>query len=959
MSFKKITIEEIRSAEYENIIGLAMKSFTKIAKESKLTEGQDILHTHRRLILEFNRYNTFMLDKDEMSDLNQENHLILRNPSQKDKVWNIRMNLEEIQQDIIIDEISPNDYWDYALEKKSDITQNLSITEVIQKKSYAKESGENSEYFLQSGVKNQFYFVIFVKNISNQFLEDIQITKKLPGSFTSVVEIKSTRGEISKQKSHFLWKIEKINPSEEFQLKFSINLDPNPCNTGKITGHYSVQYENENLFHINNFRGSVKTAQFINIDELDEKPGFWDCSFEILNRSDFLINISDAKASQIDDSGKHTLFQKNNITLNPYEEKVVYKQIIESEDRPKISKSVLFNPEIEIINNETSSFSMTEEKFELLEISASKEFSQKSIKSFEVGSFDVTLKIKNESTLPINQILLQEVSDTIFKPQNIENMQISLNEKSFMVKDLPYIFSDGNRQEKDIGEIKQNLLIYKEKVQDLESEYNELQQQLKSDKFESLSSVKDNLVAKKESLSGEINEYKNGIQNQQQKIKELLDSNKKFDEEIKKYDEILSDLNAQMDLFNEKTKYENELKNQSKVLDTIKKQLDKNQKKLAKTEEKLSIEEDEAAKGKLEQKIEEISKESNRIESHETQIKEKIEEINQSIQKHLDKLNFTNLKTLKSQITKEKSTQNGINSQIKTNKVEIETCEQMEIRLKSNLTTAQDNSASLSDDLKNASELGDQRSKLIAQRDEIEKSIKQTKNKVATSEQEGLTLERQSEMIKLISLSVNDLKKMFSAASQESESKVELYSVSNDSNSQLIIELRNIEEMLGSFNPGSELEIQYSLAYNRAKNDVEYEFPSSILFDTKPAKAIHYYPIPSQNLPLLEIIHERKKISLGKIIDHYPEKGKFQVLLIVKNKGQSFIDELKIIDHLPKSAIISNAYYKYEEHEVSNDLKEIIWELKQIAPLEEIEITYLVDLGSEDYDLNEFELLIE
>ena len=86
---------------------------------------------------------------------------------------------------------------------------------------------------------------------------------------------------------------------------------------------------------------------------------------------------------------------------------------------------------------------------------------------------------------------------------------------------------------------------------------------------------------------------------------------------------------------------------------------------------------------------------------------------------------------------------------------------------------------------------------------------------------------------------------------------------------------------------------------------------------------------------------------------------KYQVMLLIRNRGSTFVNTLKIVDTIPGSAKISNAFYKYSENNVSSEKKEIIWEIDQIAPHEEVEITYLVDLGEEDQDLNDFELIIK
>jgi len=77
------------------------------------------------------------------------------------------------------------------------------------------------------------------------------------------------------------------------------------------------------------------------------------------------------------------LFIEKNLILEPYEEKTVYSEVIQSKVRPTISKNVKFNPDYIIKNEIVSNFIIAENSFDMLEISAKKQFSKNSIKSFE------------------------------------------------------------------------------------------------------------------------------------------------------------------------------------------------------------------------------------------------------------------------------------------------------------------------------------------------------------------------------------------------------------------------------------------------------------------------------------------------------------------------------------------------------------------------------------------------
>ena len=452
MSFRKVSLNEIRNDENDNFIGIALSQYDNQRVESEINQEYNLINTNKRLILEFNRNSSFYLNDNKITEGTQDNLLILRNPSQKDKVWNIKLNLEEIAQDFYINEVVPNDFWEYSLEKSEDLTNKLNIYEIFKIHEHAHDRNALSETYLQRGVKNEFYCSIFIYNKSDQVLRDIQIAKRLPTSLNQISNIIPQKGTITTNKSKLNWYISELLPNEEVKLDFTINLQPISCKTGQITGTYRVDTGGSSIYQVKNFTGSVKTAQFINIDELDEKPGNWNCSFEILNRSDFLLKINNAKVSQMIDNEQEELFKEKNLILEPYEEKTVYSEVIQSKERPKISKNVKFNPDYIVKNEIVSNFINAEKSFDMLEVSAKKQFSKNSVKSFEEATFDVSLSIKNHSTLPINHLLIQEISDSTFIPISIEEMEIKLLNETKKLEDLPYTFIDGANENENLND---------------------------------------------------------------------------------------------------------------------------------------------------------------------------------------------------------------------------------------------------------------------------------------------------------------------------------------------------------------------------------------------------------------------------------------------------------------------------------------------------------------------------
>jgi hypothetical protein len=959
MSFRKVSLSEIRNAENDNFIGIALSQYDNQRVESELNQDSNLINTSKRLILEFNRNSSFYLDDNQITEGTQDNLVILRNPSLKDKVWNVKLNLEEVAQEFYINEVAPNDFWEYSLEKNEDLTSKLNIYEIFRIQEHANNRNDLSETYLQRGVKNDFYCSIFIYNNSDQVLQDIQITKRLPTSLNQVSNTFPQKGTITTSKSKINWKISELLPNEEVKLDFIIDLQPKSCKTGQISGSYRIDTEGSSTYRVKNFTGSVKTAQFINIDELDEKPGHWNCSFEILNRSDFLLKVNNAKVSQMINNNQEQLFEEKNLILQPYEEKTVYNEVIQSKERPKISKNVKFNPDYVVRNEIVSSFIVAEKSFDMLEISAEKHFSKNSIKSFEETTFDVILSVRNHSTLPINHLLIQEISDSTFTHIDIEQMEIKLMGETKKLKELPFLSLGGTKGDENLNELNLKISQTNQKMRELSKQIDENKEILEKDSPENFEKLITSLDQERESLTSHKISIIQKIDFLKSEIESTSNENNTVEEKISLNSKELEEIKSQEDSIAEKGDFERKLTKEKKNLTSNQKKLVKLESKLAELKENLENEVEEVKKLKLESKVKETEEKISIFKNSEIVINEKIEEIAKSIVELSSRLKFNNQEEAKSEESKFLNLIEASRKKLEENHRKILDCEKEISENENSLTEAEMQLSNHTRKTHSTTESIELNKKIQEELKEKEKEIQNHIQILENLNNRIDELKNHNQKYQNGILSSEELRELFNHNQKVKDAKILLNQSDYGNKSQVLIEIINIEELIGEFAPDDEIQFVFKMKCQKAKNDIDYKFPSSIIFDTNPPKGANIYSIPPQNLPFLEITHDRKKISLGKVIDHYSEEGVYQVLLLIRNRGSTFINSLQIIDTIPDSAKISNAFYKYSEHQVSAVKKEIIWEIDQIAPHEEIEITYLVDLGEEDQDLNDFELILK
>ncbi len=189
----------------------------------------------------------------------------------------------------------------------------------------------------------------------------------------------------------------------------------------------------------------------------------------------------------------------------------------------------------------------------------------------------------------------------------------------------------------------------------------------------------------------------------------------------------------------------------------------------------------------------------------------------------------------------------------------------------------------------------------------------------------------------------------------------------NDEDSNVLhninISLINLEKIRNSVGIGQSIEIKYPLKCSGLNPNLQadYIFPTTITCNSIPLSSPYRLNIDQKDLPSIEIEHKRQRISLGRIVDHYAEAGKFDIRLIVKNDSNITLTDIEIYDTIPKEAELSNTEYLFTKGKHARpELSRIVWKLEKLNPYQELEISYLLSLPDErSYSLNDMDLSIK
>jgi len=169
----------------------------------------------------------------------------------------------------------------------------------------------------------------------------------------------------------------------------------------------------------------------------------------------------------------------------------------------------------------------------------------------------------------------------------------------------------------------------------------------------------------------------------------------------------------------------------------------------------------------------------------------------------------------------------------------------------------------------------------------------------------------------------------------------------------LKIELKNLSEGIGMFEPGSIMEIKYPIHCNNPPQDARFESEIIYLANTLPvSQELEFKPV----VPVIEAIHIRRKFRIGKEVRPGRELGEYKIILTVENIGNSPLQNLVLLDKVPDS-------FEYGEYSLEPAVTDEVgadtlkWTIEKLEEGEKLEITYKIK-GSGDYKPSEAQLAL-
>ena len=168
----------------------------------------------------------------------------IKNPSNRDRIWDIDVNLKDIGNTTIDGEKISLRELDPAAEQEApyeinakDLPTHLEVKEFVS----ALNDPDTESYLLVIGEDNQIYFKIALKNLADVALTDIEVSKVVNPSFSKVAVVGATNGKATQEEEGTLkWTVPQLDAGVEAALEFRLNARVEDVNTKVQSGDIKV-----------------------------------------------------------------------------------------------------------------------------------------------------------------------------------------------------------------------------------------------------------------------------------------------------------------------------------------------------------------------------------------------------------------------------------------------------------------------------------------------------------------------------------------------------------------------------------------------------------------------------------------------------------------------------------------------------------------------------------------------
>lgn len=371
-----------------------------------------------------------------LKEISGNGKLIIKNPSQRSRLWNLMCNVKETvntsieSRELNVGVLNPTQEFPKEYEIRELKDSSLKIQELFDTdKSYPDKVNNTFLY----KTDNKCSLKLTLTNPLNLPILDIKVRRDMP-AFIQEIEMRTpSTGEAALKeeggKKILTWELTSLDAANtaELEIFFTVNIkELSAQELGVLSVNYSIN--NYKLTMMNpEIRGLTDSMSGIERDE-SSQPGMWDCNVEFINESEFQVRLEDAKVTQKIITGTEVVVsQTPNRVLNP-DESWDFDFRVEAKDVPELSSEIGFTPMFVVISRVFGDIVKESTVYNVLSATIDKEIKPPEVDAYANTDIRIENIIINNGSSSIDKFFLSDEIPTDFIPPLVKEIKILLGD---------------------------------------------------------------------------------------------------------------------------------------------------------------------------------------------------------------------------------------------------------------------------------------------------------------------------------------------------------------------------------------------------------------------------------------------------------------------------------------------------------------------------------------------------
>ena len=350
--------------------------------------------------------------------------LTLKNPSDKDRLWDIDVILNntdysDIGSDLPFAELEAGA--DQSVNYNVEGPRMLCVRERID--TNPSRNQERSLSLERSGDAQDIELELEVENMGSVLLNDIVVTRTFP------IEIQVSEGDgYEKQGDTVTWSVGRLASGESRTLSIPTAVTAEAV--GAIdAGHATATYSAEATLSGMNFNevdAHCRGFSYMVVDE-DERPDNYRCQAVFENRSSFTVDLTKLTVSQTD-IDEH-LFEVEDVEEDVlpdgrWESAV---KVVHSTEKPTFSQELLYTVLPRVSQSTEGNVTLQPLTIEVLEAAVEKSYSVDVLRHYRQTELTATMDIENTGSATINLLRITDDLPGIFSAPDADSVKASID----------------------------------------------------------------------------------------------------------------------------------------------------------------------------------------------------------------------------------------------------------------------------------------------------------------------------------------------------------------------------------------------------------------------------------------------------------------------------------------------------------------------------------------------------